>query len=357
MSEEEAWRLWWDCDPTARDQLMVHYDRFVRHVAKRVARGIPRTPLCTVDDLVSVGRIALPGCIEKYDEDKGKFTTYAGRRIEGAMRDALRALDLLPQQTRTEHQTLLRQMAQHEAEGPQTVDSLSERCSTTPEAVERASRGVQGILTDSVRDRLKQPEARYWLALDQYGLQIVLTAGTGRRIPASAVLELPHPAIVESAPLASGGEWGELGLEPGYCYEWCDVLVDVDQIPEDPQIEEKPRMVNPIQKIDERIRKLTDELRQARRTRILLEDPALRDDLEESCEVVIPAPKRKVPIPDQLARMLELHERSMSANEAAMMTGLTRAECVRSFERSKKFEQDVENSNGVLRFRLVVEPT
>ncbi|MHB8329899.1 MAG: RNA polymerase sigma factor WhiG [Acidimicrobiales bacterium] len=87
-------------DRKIRDQLIVLYSPLVKHVAARVAVGLPQH----VDgsDLVSYGIIGLIDAIDRYDPVRRvKFETYAIPRIRGAIIDELRAIDWVPRSVRS----------------------------------------------------------------------------------------------------------------------------------------------------------------------------------------------------------------------------------------------------------------
>lgn len=71
----------------------------VDRIAKRLRKRLP--DFITEDELVSVGRLRLVRCVERFDSARGAaFTTYIVKPIRGAMIDYLRSLDILPQQVR-----------------------------------------------------------------------------------------------------------------------------------------------------------------------------------------------------------------------------------------------------------------
>ncbi len=77
------------------EELLCRYQPVVRHIAEHMLRRLPRS--VDLDDLVQEGLFGLMDAIERYDPDRGyKFKTYAGRRVQGAMIDALRRLDWAP---------------------------------------------------------------------------------------------------------------------------------------------------------------------------------------------------------------------------------------------------------------------
>ncbi len=71
----------------------------VRHIVRRLAGRFPST-YCE-DDLVQTGMIGLIEATRRFDPERGiAFSTFAGRRIEGAVYDLMRQEDWLPRSRR-----------------------------------------------------------------------------------------------------------------------------------------------------------------------------------------------------------------------------------------------------------------
>jgi len=82
-----------------REEIIHKYLHLVKYVAGRISINLP--PNIEINDLISEGILGLIDAIEKYDDDRGvKFETYAITRINGAILDALRALDWVPRAVR-----------------------------------------------------------------------------------------------------------------------------------------------------------------------------------------------------------------------------------------------------------------
>jgi len=82
-----------------RDQLIVDHLPLVKYLAQRIAARLPSS--VEVNDLISAGIIGLIDAVEKFEPERGiKFTTYARRRICGAILDDLRSLDWAPRSLR-----------------------------------------------------------------------------------------------------------------------------------------------------------------------------------------------------------------------------------------------------------------
>ncbi|MDX2191757.1 MAG: FliA/WhiG family RNA polymerase sigma factor [Gemmatimonadales bacterium] len=99
-------------DMEARAALLDRYLGLVHHVAREVAQ---RAPQMEVDDLVSAGTIGLVKALESFDRSRGlAFSTYAVRRIRGAILDDLRSRDWIPRSVRMKGRKLA--AAMHELE-------------------------------------------------------------------------------------------------------------------------------------------------------------------------------------------------------------------------------------------------
>jgi RNA polymerase sigma factor for flagellar operon FliA len=88
--EPELWRCYrTDGDLEARDRLVERHLPLVRAEARRVQRGV--VDHAQFDDLMSAGALGLLEALERYDPARGwQFSTFAMRRIKGAMLDHLR---------------------------------------------------------------------------------------------------------------------------------------------------------------------------------------------------------------------------------------------------------------------------
>ena len=82
-----------------RDALLREHGGLVHRTARRVSIRVGRDDI--VDDLASVGLVALFEARQKFDPTQGvPFASYAYRRIQGAMLDEARRLDALPRRLR-----------------------------------------------------------------------------------------------------------------------------------------------------------------------------------------------------------------------------------------------------------------
>jgi RNA polymerase sigma factor for flagellar operon FliA len=75
-----------------RDQLIIRYAPWVKFIAMRMASKLPSH--IQVEDLISAGIVGLIDALDKFNPSREvQFKTYAQIRIQGAMKDELRALD------------------------------------------------------------------------------------------------------------------------------------------------------------------------------------------------------------------------------------------------------------------------
>jgi RNA polymerase sigma factor for flagellar operon FliA len=92
-------------DGAARAQLLDRYLGLVHHVAREVGA---RTPAVELAELVSAGTIGLVRALDSFDLSRGlAFSTYAVRRIRGAILDDLRSRDWVPRSVRAKSRKLL----------------------------------------------------------------------------------------------------------------------------------------------------------------------------------------------------------------------------------------------------------
>jgi len=99
----------------SREQLIHKYLHIVKYVAGKISVSLP--PNVEINDLINDGIVGLIDAIEKYDDSRGvKFETYAITRINGAIIDALRALDWVPRAVRQRAREIERTYQELEAQ-------------------------------------------------------------------------------------------------------------------------------------------------------------------------------------------------------------------------------------------------
>lgn len=114
-------------DPRKRAADLAQHMAMVRNIAGRIRKRLPAS--VELDDLVQAGLIGLNEALSRFEEGPGSnFESYAARRIEGAMLDALRASDTLSRPARAQ----LREVRA-------TVQRLEQQLGRTPRAQEVAN--------------------------------------------------------------------------------------------------------------------------------------------------------------------------------------------------------------------------
>ena len=83
----------------SKKDLVIEHLPLVKKVASRIYNRIPEG-VVEFDELVNTGVIGLIKAIERYDENRAKFSTYAYIKIRGEILDYLRKLDFLPRSVR-----------------------------------------------------------------------------------------------------------------------------------------------------------------------------------------------------------------------------------------------------------------
>jgi RNA polymerase sigma factor for flagellar operon FliA len=114
---DALWRRWRDQDDhDARRELLGRYLGLVHHAAREVA---PRVrDAVSLDELVSAGSLGLMQAMQGFDIDRGlAFSTFAMRRVRGAILDELRARDPLSRADRAHVRRLDSAVAELEQKG------------------------------------------------------------------------------------------------------------------------------------------------------------------------------------------------------------------------------------------------
>ncbi|MBM9545480.1 MULTISPECIES: RNA polymerase sigma factor WhiG [Leptospira] len=108
-------------DAEIRSYLVEKYSPLVKHVAGRIAIGMPQN--VEFEDLVSYGVFGLLDAIEKFDPSREiKFKTYAMTRIRGSIFDELRSVDWIPRSIRQKAKQLENIIAMLENKEGKKVD-------------------------------------------------------------------------------------------------------------------------------------------------------------------------------------------------------------------------------------------
>ena len=113
----------------------------VEHIVTRMSARLPNH--YERDDLVQAGMLALVESAGRFDEDRGvAFSTFAGRRIEGAILDVIRRDDWLPRSARAK----ARELAAVEQE---LLDLLGVRLFTIYQSVDNGKEILASIMVST----------------------------------------------------------------------------------------------------------------------------------------------------------------------------------------------------------------
>jgi len=119
-----------------REEIVHKYLHLVKYVAGRISINLP--PNVEINDLINDGILGLIDATEKYDDARGvKFETYAITRINGAILDALRAMDWVPR--------AVRQRARELERVYQELESQFGRAASEEEVAEKMSLSLKEL--------------------------------------------------------------------------------------------------------------------------------------------------------------------------------------------------------------------
>lgn len=130
-----------DGDEDIRDELVIENLSLVKHQARRLEAVLP--DFISREDLESYGLIGLMQAIDRFDSERGvEFSTFARRRIRGAMIDHLRQLDWLPHSLRRDASELVetRRQLKGELERAPEMDELLQEVSFSRERIKKLDR-------------------------------------------------------------------------------------------------------------------------------------------------------------------------------------------------------------------------
>ena len=139
----------------SREEIVHKYLHLVKYVAGRISINLP--PNVEINDLINDGILGLIDAIEKYDDDRGvKFETYAITRINGAILDALRALDWVPRAVRQRARELERVYQELEVELGRAAseDEVAERMGLTLKELDTLMQKIRGTAVLSLEEFL-----------------------------------------------------------------------------------------------------------------------------------------------------------------------------------------------------------
>lgn len=139
----------------SREEIVHKYLHLVKYVAGRISINLP--PNVEINDLINDGILGLIDATEKYDDARGvKFETYAITRINGAILDALRALDWVPRAVRQRARELERVYQELEAELGRAAgeEEVAERMGLTIKELDVLLQKIRGTSVLSLEEFL-----------------------------------------------------------------------------------------------------------------------------------------------------------------------------------------------------------
>lgn len=124
---------------TAAQQAMVTENLgLVHHIATRIVHRFPAD--FDRDDLIQVGTMGLMEAVRRFDPERGvRFSSFAGRRIEGSITDYLRSNDWAPRSIRNQRRLL----AVAESRGATSDAEIGRLSGLDPHAVRRVRANVE----------------------------------------------------------------------------------------------------------------------------------------------------------------------------------------------------------------------
>lgn len=162
------------------DELTDESFELVRRIAYHLVRRSPA--VAQVEDLIQVGMIGLIEASRSYDATQGaSFRTYAGIRIQGAILDELRRLDVLSRRSRRKSNQLFAAecLLEQKLQRPPTACELATDTGLTIEECDELNRNfyernavtldatIVSQVADSMRspdEELEEQEFQSWLA-------------------------------------------------------------------------------------------------------------------------------------------------------------------------------------------------
>ena len=121
----------------------------VEHIVNRVAANLPASH--SREDLVQTGIMGLISATVRFDPSHGTaFSTFAGRRIEGAVIDLLRQADWAPRSVRAMERRLATAEDRRSTPEPASVQRLSRELGCDPEQIHQLRNDIARARLDSL---------------------------------------------------------------------------------------------------------------------------------------------------------------------------------------------------------------
>lgn len=152
---DDAWQRLSDNpnDETAREYILFSYIPLVEGAARKIYNKKPW--LFEYEDLSQAGMVGLMQAMEKFDPKYGtKFSTFATRRVTGAILDEINSMDWTPRKIRQSIRKVMEAQEAYRKEHPGRSPSISEISTLT------------GLTEDEVRLALKGEPKTHVIAID-----------------------------------------------------------------------------------------------------------------------------------------------------------------------------------------------
>ncbi len=135
----------------------------VEHIVNRVSAGLPGSH--SRDDLVQTGILGLISATVRFDPEAGTaFSTFAGRRIEGAVIDLLRQTDWAPRSVRSAARELAATEERISTDHSPTATELATELGCTPVELSRLRSDIAKARLDSLDRPVRSEDAQIPLA-------------------------------------------------------------------------------------------------------------------------------------------------------------------------------------------------
>jgi RNA polymerase sigma factor for flagellar operon FliA len=142
-----------DPTPSRREAVVLAALPLVRSLVGKLS--LPSTPLASWEDLESAGLLGLMQALDTYDPDRGaQFVTHAYRRVQGALIDYLRSIDVLSRNKR-----------QKMAEAQEAINALYQMLGEEPRDEDVAD--YLGLSLADYQDLLSEAQYRFSLSVDE----------------------------------------------------------------------------------------------------------------------------------------------------------------------------------------------
>ena len=167
-----------------RDELVKHYQYLVEYVLRDFPH-VGSNPVLEQSDLFNVGLMGLTQAIERYDASRGKFTSFAVRRIRGAIWDELRHVEWAPRSLKRMLTEVMEAISDLESElgRPPSEEEIASRLGLSPERYRQVLLDINVRRTVSIHDLFSLKESRsFSIESDSYTAEVLERADDSSEI-------------------------------------------------------------------------------------------------------------------------------------------------------------------------------